>query len=468
MYSEVVSKTRKPWKNNAQIGVTFITILLSQLCSSSAVAENAQSSKDLTICVEGVVDKDRLARALLKEFPVSALALSSTSDPRFVNLSPQRQLFANPASCGADCPASDRTSLKAAAYRVEMMLIGDEADRFSASNPSVDPHEYMRGKNSDNAVKCIGITQTLEAKDEQGGRPQGKDLGPEGQLRIRGSANALGIARPPGDAASSGSASQGAYATVDKATFQLTQDSAAGKRTSNLVTYIGYALPTSIFSSDGSNIDVLTLTPYVGVNRDIVSVSKGSSAKPSANDTADVGLVGQLNFRTGKDINSIMSHDISVRPDYLFDFQDHSRLASLNFSYTPIIQGIANTYAPVLIAGKSGYFAYQPIFVVKTNIGYYTNHGDPPASQGNKDFVRLGGEIGLAFLSQISWLPVDFSFTYVRLYPTNGGVRVGELNCAFSYNFNRYWGLSLKYLHGNREDTAKFEKEWLLALSAKY
>jgi hypothetical protein len=431
----------------------FQLLLTCYMEASQAAGDNSKNVAD-QICTEGLVDKDKLSRELIKLYPVSALAIKPSNSSIYSSLSPQRQLFANSHVCDVDCSDSDKFNISAGTYRIRDLLKGHDLTKFVPTVANVDANDYMLGSNSENAIMCVPDQPMVLTDEKKDTNSPSKILS---AVRIRGSAKSLSSDR-----------SEPQFATADKASFDLLQDSAGGKRTSNLLAYLGYVLPHS-WSSFGDNSKIIdsAIIPYVGINRDVVTVSKGSSAKPSANDTADFGALAQITIFSGSGV-SIMEHQFSFRPDYLFDFQDHSKLLSFNFSYSPIVQGLSNTTAPIPINGKSGYFAYAPLFTLKTNAGYYTNRGDLTASPYNKDFLRMGGEVGLGLISQISWLPMDATVTYTRMYPVNGGIRVGELNCVLSYNFNKFTGLSLKYEHGNREDTAKFEKLWELVLSGKW
>ncbi|WP_157977937.1 hypothetical protein [Paraburkholderia kururiensis] len=456
---------RVRWRTSPSAVTSMLVVSMSCAYPTSALAEAlAATDNETGICANGVVDKDKLALSLLQQYPVSAAAVSISSVDKLKNLSPQRQLYANEDPCStASCSASDKKNIGTGSFRIREMLLGYDRGNFIPTNPEATPFEYMSGPNEQSAIKCVNANASLGGSSEAKVVKSGSTL--LSQFRLRGSASALAVPRP--DVLSGDAGTPTPFSTTDKATFDLLQNSAAGSRTSNILTFVGYAIPTSLFDLDGAGGNTFSIIPYAGINRDIVSVSKGSSVKPSVSNTADFGVIGLFSFLEG-DRNVEVNHVLSVRPDYLFDFHDGSRLATLNFIYTPVLQGIANTYAPISINVKSGYFAYEPIFEVKSDIGHYTDRGLPGVSAGKKDFIRVGGEIGLGLVSQLSWLPVDISVTYARLYPANGGVRVGELNCVLSYNFTQYFSVSLKYLHGNREDTAKFEKQWELALSAKY
>jgi hypothetical protein len=404
-----------------------------------------------------IVDKDKLADYLLTKFPVNVRALQSTTDPTLQRLSLLRQLLASPiladpSQCKT-CSASDKASLSAIQGNMAQVLAGSLKLSFDPSSP-VDPNVYFRAPtNEENAIRCIVANgQPVEAPSALYTPPEKS----QSNFRIRGAAADLYVDR---------SATQD-FAATSKATIDFNDNGTAKTRTDKFVADIGYRIPITTFDSmPGSRLELI---PYAGTSRNIVTVGKGSKTKPSASETADLGALTSMYLVTGSGPTPF-GHLINFRPDYLFDLQDDSQLLTANLQYLPVINSIINSFRPV-ITGNDSFASYKIIFDLRNDNGVYTNRGKASVASSHKSFSRLGGQVGLAVLSDYEPLPLSFTSTYTGLYGISGNRNISYFvnTLTFYLDSNKYWGISASYANGVKEDTAKRDQQWDIALSVHY
>jgi hypothetical protein len=401
-----------------------------------------------------IVDKEKLTAYLLKKYPISILAFRPSSDPALQKLSPPRQLLANPDTCASGCTKADAANLSAINGNMSAFLAGVLAQSFRPTS-AVDYREYLRGRDEDNAIQCV-VDQTGKAVEAPGTLFE-SPAAAVSNIRIRGSPDQLYIDR----------SEKQEFAKTDKATIALAEDNIAGKRTSKVVLDIGYHIPTSLLdnATPGSHMDVI---PYVGINRNDVSVRSGSTAKPSTSDQIVAGVLGSA-FVIGQPSTMPIGHRVNARPNFLSDLQHHSRLLSLNLEYFPVLNNGLNSFQPVM-RERNDFASWELIAALKSDIGHFLAQGNSSVSAMNRDYVRVGGQLGVAILSDQALVPVDGNLTYVGLYPFSGGTHVSNLKCSLTYNFdpNKYFGLTLTGSRGVREDNGLSERLWEIALSLRF
>jgi len=396
-----------------------------------------------------IVDKDKLATYLIKEFPVSILAIEPTKDSGWCLA---RQLLASevlfdPKKCKS-CSSADQDSLIKINGFMASLLAGQLRSSFEPPN-TVDFHtnEYFRGDNEENAIVCVIVGgQPVEPPDES---PVHSDTS-KSNIRIRGTATDLYIDR----------SDKQNFDAASKATFDLGRDYVAKKETYQIVADIGYLIPIPVLGS-GDRLDII---PYVGANFNVINVYPGSNAKPSASKTVDLGLL----FSTYL-INrgpSPVGHFVTIQPDYLFNFADNSRLFTVNLMYAPVINNWINSFRSIAADVASG----KIIINLKSDNGIYTDRGNSSVTGSNKDFVRIGGQFGASFLSDNKNVPLSLTSTYTCLHPVYGVTEIGYFSNSLTYSIdrNKYFGISLGYTNGTREDTAARENQWEIALSAHF
>ena len=399
------------------------------------------------ICAADTVDKDKLAVYLLKKYPVSLLAASSCLGNAQVSGSPRGLLGALLSEDVIKaCPDADRENLYTIRSSLNSLLAGRYGDAYTPS-ARVRPEVYLQGTDTENAITC---RKDLAGAPINPSRPGlASSLSAESKIRIRGNPNHLIFDRSEPD-----------FATTDKAILSFNENDIAGSRTSKATGYIGYALrPT------GDALDSIDLIPYVGVNRNLVTVSTGASAKPGLTYTTNIGLLASIDVLTRTPIR--IDHVLNIRPDYLQDHKNGSSILSLNTEYMPVVRGGINGFYPIT-QGSNLYL--KPIFIIKANTGHYTDRGDASVAGLNKDFVRIGPQIGLALVTDAPLLPLEFSSTYTRLAAVTGDTNINYRKHTLNYSLDakKYIGLGVSRVSGVREDTGQTEKQWEIGLTVRY
>lgn len=432
-------------------------ITLALLCLvAPAAAENLPfPPMQKYICTPAhIVDKEKLASYLIRKYPLSVLALSS--DPKLHQIDSRRQilavLLAAPKSCADKCGPSDQDYLDAIQGHVDQILAGSLAPSLKPSAP-VDAADYFQGPNEQSQIVCAMTEDGAPVEAPGAGYTPSPKSG--SHFRVRGDPSQLNIDRTH----------KQDFAATDKATLGLGQNYVAGSRTSKITGYLGYAIPSdSGYWKNGNRMDLI---PYIGVNRNIVKVS-GSIDAANSNDTANLGLLGSFYVVRANDRGAVLGHQLSIRPDYLADYADGSRLFTLNFEYTPVKNGFINDY--IRLGGEGSIASVKPIFSIRSNNGAYTNRGNPAVASEHENFSRLGGHLGFGLTSEKEQIPLDFTATYTGLAALRGNTKVSYFKNSLTYSFdpNKYFGLSLNSSHGTREDTAKTEKLWEIALTARF
>jgi hypothetical protein len=264
-------------------------------------------------------------------------------------------------------------------------------------------------------------------------------------LRLRGSTDGLQFDRYL----------DAAFAGVDKATFSFKWDNAAGKDTAKAVMILGYTFRPSPGSFE--------LVPYVGFSTDT------TKKKGSARDVAE------RSFRTGilLDIRSHgrgVTHLLLLRPEYAWNRKEKSELVSGTFTYQPVINGRLNDAINILTANDQSLFSIIPRGDIRLVGGHFTQQGSR-ADDDSHDFVRLGGQAGVTFTSDLKWLPVELTITDTYLWALTGDPsHISYLKGVVSIYFDekKYFGVDLGYARGRRDDLLKRESNWSAGFAAKF
>jgi len=402
------------------------------------------------ICTSNVVDRDKLADYLLRKYPLSVLAVPPG------NFSSRRQLLAillkARDTCTKKCGPSDQQYLDAIRGNMDQVLAGSLRTSFDP-NDAVDVAEYFDGATDAHPITCVVSKEGVPIE-----APGALFVPPpktSSNFRIRGNPNQLNVDR----------ASQQEFAATDKATLSFVDNHIAESKTTKILGDIGYAVPIPPLDlAVGNRLDVV---PYLGINRNEVTVSQGSTTKPSKTSTGDVGVLASAYVTTVND-GSILGHQFNVRPDFLADFVNNSRLLTLNLEYIPVRNSVINSFRP-MNPGQD-FASIKVIFSLKDDNGVYTNRGNESVANSHRDYVRLGAQVGFAIVSDDVRVPLDFSTTYTGLGSVSGGTHINYLQSSLNYSFdpNKYIGLAITYSHGNREDTGKKENQWQIGLTGRY
>ena len=401
------------------------------------------------ICVASSVDKDKLATYLLQKYPVSLLAATSCLGKTQVSGSPRGllgALLSEEALKTKECPEADRDNLYVIRGSVNSLLAGRYGEAYSPS-ARVPADVYLQGTNNETVVVCK--TDVAGAPIDPMRPAAAPALSATSNIRLRGNPNHLIFDRSTPN-----------FQGTDKATLNFNANDVAGSRTSKATGYVGYALRLT-----GDNPDTVDVIPYLGFNRNVTTVSSGATAKPSLTHTSNIGLLASIDVLTRLPFR--MDHILNIRPDFLHDHKNGSSILSLNTEYTPVVSGIMNGFSPIS-QGSTIYF--KPIFILKANAGAYTNRGDTTVTSSNKNFFRMGPQIGLSVVTDTPMLPLEFSSTYTRLAAVTGDTTINYRKNTINYSLDakNYVGLGLSRVSGIREDTGKTEKQWEVGLTVRY
>lgn len=402
------------------------------------------------ICSGGIVDKDKLADYLLRKYPVATTALSPHPDTALAGLSFPRQILAGGAPSLTGGSSVDQGNYASARGFMSGVLAGLESPAYVPKSSGVDMATYFRGTDTDNAIAC-GVDANGRAIEAPGALFRPADPS-QSHIRIRGKAADLYIDR-----------NQTQYfAASSQASFDVARNNVAKSTTYKLAGYVGYAItPYSPKDWQGDRVDAVF---YAGANLNIVTASPGSAVPPGASRTVDFGALFDAFLVSGRDA-AAWGHLLTLTPDYLFNLADDSRLLTWNLSYTPVLNKALNAFVPV---GDD--FWVKPILVLKDDNGFYTDRGNVAVAASHKDYLRLGGQIGMSVLSENQYLPFALTTSYTRLHPVTGVSEVGYFSNSLTYSPdpNKYWGITVSYTNGTREDTAQRESQWDVALGVRF
>jgi hypothetical protein len=245
-----------------------------------------------------------------------------------------------------------------------------------------------------------------------------------------------------------------------KATSQATLTSTGDRSTTPTQTLktkgaVGYA-----FEGDRT-----AAIPYFSFYQSVTDTfGKPQSTDPASNVAA--GVLFNTRFSTGQ-VNNV----IGAKPQFLLNTKDHSEIGSLRLSYTP--------YTSFPDALNLNLFQQVPFltmlsaqiqFDLRLDAGAYANRGnDPVQSLLNKDYLRSGTRVGLAFTTDPNLPSITLVLAHTYLYGISGTVRNLSISeASLTYNFNKYVGLTGSYRNGIDEDTAIRVETWMVGLSGRF
>jgi hypothetical protein len=219
---------------------------------------------------------------------------------------------------------------------------------YRAAVPITNPADFFDGKTR---IQCVA-----------GGREtRGISLPPPSPIPVyvRGGADQLYILPE-----------SGAYSAVSKANINFTGDGGTHKQTVKLVGVVGYP-----FKPADDDPNTWLLVPYAGINKNFTR-TKGS-AKAVTADTWNLGISYSFVRRSifsGSDAS--ITDSFVVRPDYLFNDQDGSRLGTLNLLYAPYVHPLhLNDAIPINGANGDAVAYVQTIAELHLDGGWYADRG---------------------------------------------------------------------------------------------
>lgn len=439
--------------------------ILSTPSRAASSDPNSNLPQHELVCVNGTVAKRQLATWLLvNNKNTDAILLVSRGDAFWHTIFTDSNFCHAPPSCAKNpntdaCKAAkkciddqNQAIYEAINFFVTVNDQGADPNRFytessalqSVSNPGDQVSRYF-GDPSDTTYK-IACTNTQTPSPPQAFDPTKVPV--LSNIRVRGLSDDLNIDR--GDTRFKGTTSAtGSYSANTVATRTFTT-SATGA--------VGYALST---------IPETQIVPYVSFYQSVTNIEgKATSDDPNNN------VAGGILFQHYVDYGGV-THEFSIKPQYLYDTTSEARLVSARAIYTPAMNIPFNLNSFGQLNFLPGSPWAEVVLNLRDDIGSYSYRGSTPAVVAvNRDFERVGTQAGFTLLTDAnSSLP---SFTWITtetyLYGISGFYRQLELfQTSFTYNFpNSYLGLTFSYKHGRDEDTAVPAQIYTVGLSGHY
>ena len=203
------------------------------------------------------------------------------------------------------------------------------------------------------------------------------------------------------------------------------------------------------------------IVPYVGLSKDVVKVS--------GDKTVNTHL-----WRFGAVVDyartaNQMTHWFVARPEYLLNDKEDSKLAALNLTYVPVLNGRLNDYR-YLIPGNDNFLSWQPMLDVRMVTGHFLKQGDR-SDDDSRDFLRVGGQIGVSFSSDIIALPADLTFTQLYLPALTGSrddLHYFKTVLGLGIDKDRLIGVDIVYGRGRKDDLLDKERAWTIGVGMKF
>lgn len=436
--------------------LTLACFVVSASLTTAASADDMPfPPRQSEICVPSggrkILDKKKLARYLLQKYPFNIAAVpDSDIHPPLSNLDLSRRIIADPGICKDNkfCKPTDQASIAAIRGSLAVILIGQMPGYLPSSQ--VEPDEFIKGANEQNEVVC----------QEVGGKPveaPGALFAPPpkstSNFRVRGKASDLYVDR----------SQQKDFQATSSATMTFSGDQIASKHSTAIQGVIGYVIPTKgVLGNNGERLDII---PYVqGNDQQAVTHNK----RTVTSQTIDGGLLLSAFLLTENGAHPI-GHVINLRSDFLNDYQDGSQILSETFQYIPIVNAALNDFIRV-IPERDDFASIKPIFDIRVDGGTYIDKGTNVIAASHPDYLRAGGQAGATLVSDSPLLPLTLTSTYTWLGALAGNVDIWYFSNSATLNLdpNKYFGITLAYSKGVREDTAKTEDLWTLGLSGKF
>lgn len=443
-------------------------VLAAPATLAHAAVINGLCRSDLTL------DKDQLASALIRTYPVSTAYLSVGRDP--APLSSPRALVAwllqkRAAEKGAgQACQGDSCNVEHMAEEVQRLLDGRDAQirpsgrseagaffrddsrvALSCVKPDAAPTLAYAGSALGMGVAATAGTATPVAGPATPATAPAaataQEAGWMDHVRVRGNPDQLSIDHRD----------KAGFASVERARVALANDDVAQSRTNDVVVYAGYSLDKRAMAEPGSTYEAV---PYVGFKQNRVTTYDAGNPEITTTRTSQIGMLSAFHFTHPDTANT---EDLTARPDYLVNNTDGSRLLTVNFTLTPVRPGRLNDF----LRWGNG-LAFKPILIGQSRNGIYINRGDPDVYDQHRDFIRLGAQAGFTLSSTNPALPFDFTTTYTGLKALQGNRSIHYWKSVLTYNFNQNVGLSLDYSNGLLPDSGDPERKWGLAVSSKF
>jgi hypothetical protein len=433
--------------------------LIALAVSSAVFADGVKPPPPDKVCVAGAVDRELLAKYLLRSYDISWLAAAEAGNDtksRFQALPVEQRLIADTTLCpdpsklpdGTENPCGDKdyASLNSAYVSVASLLNGEVPDYRSAASKTSPTRFFL---NADVVIACVNNGAPKANEPSQDKNTASKDKKGANPLRIRGAQDMLYLRSTDDDG----------FKSADKAQLSFSDDQAQSKRTKKMIGAVGYGIVP--FDRDGN---VLQIIPYLAINDALTN--KTGKATDYTSKTRDVGTVVSWQW-PGPFIGPSFTNILTIRPDFLWNNQDESRLMSINATYVPIVGKLLNAQ----VSGDEQSIEVRTMFDIRLDEGHYTTFGRAPAGTLD-DYLRLGTRAGLDFTTLRDMPhPLDWSVSETFLHAFHGrpgDIRYFKSTLSLGLDAKKNFSLDLSYSNGRLETTGEPDRGWSIGFGAKY
>lgn len=397
--------------------------------SASAFADDAQprgfADPALVCSSNGTVDKDSLAHYFTSRFDISEKALRK-SDPS-TPMSTRKLLSAlikDPEICKNGCAPDDYGHLLQLATMFINLQEGFYAPDYALER-QVAPDTLLDEPDT-SVIKCAMPKPPSPAS-------AGFWSHVSKRVRVRGKAEDLAIPQ-----------TEMGFESTEKASISIKSNAEDHTRAVDGQGYVG----VNIFpdSESGARHEMFI---YIGGKRTTVKTS-GQPDLEKEKKSANAGLLVAL-FRP----TLPLSYLVTIRPDYLKDFADHSRILSGHAEFTPYTRYL-NTFTTLPTPIPKSF--WKIVFSVPFDSGRYLQRKDNAIEGDQPNFRHLGARLGISIISDAR--PIEFTTVYTSLRALRGNIDVNHLRSDLTLNFDKkkHFGITLAYKRGRMEDTFKNEK----------
>jgi hypothetical protein len=453
-----------------------IVVCLIATIFTSSLTFAADFPKHIDICAGGIVSKEKLAKAILKQ-NADWLKLyvdandGPNSDPKY---KPQwRRIFTDPKFCIGDpgCegapvtkpdqsanksdrkPKTDNSAALKLLDRIRFEFassIQANADGryYSIANQDIGT-DYLLGGDSVNPIRCIGPEIPTTPKPTVLKLP----------IRLRANSDDLGI-----DAARD----KDLFKSVKPATVTFTRDGVKKTDTAKLQAALGYAIPLPIDIEKSKTFSFFTgeFVPYFFANQ---SVTKIDGKAATFADTNIVAVGTLLNTQMVFNAMPAVNHVVMAKPQYLWNTKDNSEIASLKLIYQP---WTLNINTPIQLGSFLNASWLTLLFDLRDDVGEYTKKGnDPTTVATHTSFNRAGSKFGFAVSTDDSGPHLVLSVTDTILYGFSGSLqqlRLFDSSLSYYFDSTSNFAFTVSYTNGRNEDTAEQAQTFTGGISAKF